>query len=248
MSGRLGCRLLLVFFVLLATTEIINAACVDTPQLAHSTVSIMRHFDDAERGENRELIGIRGTGWFLSPTTIVTAEHVVAGMKLSAEDWKLLEIVDGDDSQFIAARIKGLAGEHAEKLAVIELQRGVAAARSVAIRREPLVPEEQIMTLAYPAGRPHLVTGRFVRLGDDGKLAGMVLLEVYEGDNRFVIDHGASGAPVVDCAGRVAAVVSNVFTQSLTWADRTIRISTGWGMPNVVSVPVQTLDNFSPAD
>src|SRR5262249_28325393 len=128
------------------------------------------------------------------------------------------------------------------KLAVIELQRPVSGARSFAIRREPLMPEEQVMTFAYPAGRAHLVEGRFVRFGDGGKLAGMALLEIFEGENRLVIDHGAAGAPVVDCNGRVAAVVSNVFTQTLAWASRQIRISTAWGMPNVVSVPVQALE------
>lgn len=90
--------------------------------------------------------------------------------------------------------------------------------------------------------------GRFVRFGDDGKLAGMALLEFYEGENRLVIDHGASGAPVIDCDGRVAAVISNVFTQSIVWASRQIRISTAWGMPNVVSVPVQALDEFAQAN
>ena len=205
----------------------------------------MRHFDDAERDAHPGRIGIRGTGWFLSSTTIVTVEHVTAAMMLSTEDWKPLEIVDGDDSQFIAARIQRLAGGQAEKLVVIELQRAVSAVRTVTIRREPLMPEEQVMTLAYPAGRPHLVGGRFVRFGDDGKLTGTALLEMYEGDDRLVIDHGASGAPVVDCDGRVAAVVSNVFTQSLAWGSREIRVSTAWGMPNVVSVPVQALEELS---
>jgi Trypsin-like peptidase domain len=247
MHGRIGWRLL-VPFVLLANTQTIHAACVDTTQLAHMTVSVMRHFDDAEREANPGLIGIRGTGWFLSPTTIVTAEHVTAAMKLSAETWKPLEIIDEDGSQIIAARIRRLAGGPVEKLAVIELQRAVSAAQSAAIRREPLVPEEQVMTLAYPAGNAHLVRGRFVRFGDDGKLAGMALLEMYEGENRLVIDHGASGAPVVDCAGRVAAVVTNVFTQTLSWSYRVIRISTAWGTPNVVSVPVQALGHFATAD
>jgi hypothetical protein len=85
----------------------------------------------------------------------------------------------------------------------------------------------------------------FVRVGDAGKLAGMALIEMYEGDNRLVIDHGASGAPVVDCEGRVAAVVRNVFTQTFQWAYHSIRMSTAWGMPNVVSVPVQALGDFS---
>jgi hypothetical protein len=242
MRGRIG-RGPLVLFALLANTQAISAACVEPAQLAHSAVSIVRHFDDAEANTHRGLTGVRGTGWFLSSTTIVTVEHVTTGMKLSSQDWKSLEIADGNGSQSIAARIQRLAGSQTEKLAVIELERAVSDARSLEVRREPLVPEEQVMTLAYPAGHPRLVGGRFVRFGDDGKLAGMALLEMYEGENRLVIDHGASGAPVLDCEGRVAAVVSNVFTQSFEWASREIRISTAWGMPNVVSVPMQALDD-----
>ena len=242
MNGHTGCRLFSIFLVLASTQ--VSAACVDPTQLAHSAVSIMRHFDDAEHDERPDLIGVRGTGWFLSPTTIVTAEHVTAGMKLSTEDWKPLEIVDQDSSQFIAARVQRLAGDKAERLAVIELQHAVPVARSVSIRKDPLVPEEKVATLAYPAGQPHVVEGRFVRFGEDGKLAGAALLEIYEGDNRLVIDYGASGAPVVDCEGRVAAVVSNVFTQNLVWISRQIRISTAWGMPNVVSVPIQVLEEL----
>ena len=246
MRGCAGGRLLILFIVLASAPA--HAACVDPAQLAHSTVSIVRHFNDAERSDRPDLVGIQGTGWFLSPTTIVTAEHVTAAMELSTEDWKQLEVVDGDGSQFVAARIQRLAGGVGEKLAVIKLQSPVATARIVVIRKEPLVPEEQVMTLAYPNGRPRFVGGRFVRFGDDPTLAGTALLEMYEGENRLAVDHGASGAPVVDCAGRVAAVVSKVFTQNLMWASREIRISTAWGMPNVVSVPVQALDSFSQAD
>lgn len=246
MRARAG-RLLFPL-LLLSHIQPVDAACFDPAQLTHSTVRIMRHFDDTERGERPDLVGVRGTGWFLSPTTIVTAEHVAAGMMLSAEGWKSLEITDGDSSLFIAARIQRLAGAQTEKLAVIELEHAVSDARSVTIRKEPLVPEEQVITLAYPAGHLQTVTGRFVRLGDEGKLTGLALLEFYEGDNRLIIDHGASGAPVIDCSGRVAAVVSNVFTQTIQWVSREIRISTAWGTPNVVSVPAQALiDSSKPA-
>ncbi|WP_439370923.1 S1 family peptidase [Bradyrhizobium sp. DASA03120] len=244
MRGRAD-HLLFVSFLLCATTLHAGAACIDPAQLAHSTVRIMRHFNDAERDARPNLIGVGGTGWFLSPTTIVTAEHVTAGMKLSTEEWKSLDIVDAENSHSIAARIQRVAGVRAEKITVIELEHAVTAARSVAIRKKPLVPDEQVMTLTYLAGLLHPVGGRFVRFGDDGKLAGMALLEFYEGENRLVIDHGASGAPVIDCDGRVAAVISNVFTQSIVWASHQLRISTAWGMPNVVSVPVEVLDEFA---
>ena len=247
MGGHAGFRLLAVFIGLLSTIRA-NAACIDPAQLVHSTVSILRYFDETERDARSDVMGIRGTGWFLSPTTIVTAAHVAEAMKLSLQDWKPLEITDEHGSQLIAARIKRLAGDGAEKLAVIKLQRTGFATQTLKIRREPLAPEDQVMTLVFPEGLPHFVRGRFVQLGAGERLAGTVLLEMYEGDNRLIIDHGASGAPVIDCDGRVAAVISNVFTQSLQWASRIIRISTAWGTPNVVSVPIQVLEDLPQPD
>jgi hypothetical protein len=73
------------------------------------------------------------------------------------------------------------------------------------------------------------------------------MLELYDGNDRLAVDHGASGAPVFDCEGRVAAVISTVITQTLAWASNDIRISTAWGTPNVVSVPIQALNDFSTA-
>ena len=103
------------------------------------------------------------------------------------------------------------------------------------------------MTLAYPDQHPRTVAGRFVQYAIDGRLAGTALLEMYEGDNRLVIDHGASGAPVFDCEGRVAAVISIVITQVFATPFGKQRMSTPWGSPNVVSVPVQQLMEFSEA-
>ena len=98
-------------------------------------------------------------------------------------------------------------------MVVLELQAAFPAARSVAIRMAPLMPEDRLVTLAYPDQNPTFVSGRFVQYAIDGRLAGTALLEMYEGDNRFAIDHGASGAPVFDCEGRIAAVISTVITQ-----------------------------------
>jgi hypothetical protein len=80
-----------------------------------------------------------------------------------------------------------------------------------------------------------------VQYGDGVRLAGTALLELYDGNDRHVLDHGSSGAPVFDCTGRVVAVVDNLFTTTMQFMARTIRISTAWGHPNVVSVPVPVL-------
>jgi hypothetical protein len=59
------------------------------------------------------------------------------------------------------------------------------------------------------------------------------------------LDHGSSGAPVLDCAGRVIAVVSNLFTMTIPFISGAIRVSTSWGNPTMVSVPVPVLKGFS---
>jgi len=219
----------------------------DIIQEKAETVGITRYFDEAERNAQSDLVGIHGTAWFQSPTIIVTAGHVASGMKLSTQEWKSLKLEDGADSQLISVRIGRLAGGHAEKLAVLELQTAVSTARSVAIRISPLAPEDRVVTLAYPNERLRTVAGRFVQYVDNGRLAGTALFEIYEGDNRLVIDHGASGAPVFDCEGRVAAVISTVITQNLQTPFGEMRIPTPWGSPNVVSVPAYQLMEFSKA-
>jgi hypothetical protein len=228
MRGR-TCSVL-IFLLLFSAQSRAETACVDFAQLAHS-----------------DLVGVRGTAWFQSPTTIVTAAHVASGMKLSTQEWKSVRIEDDTDGQSNSVRIQRVAGGHAEKLGVLELQTAVSTARSVAVRMSPLVPEDRVVTFAYPNQRPRTVAGRFVQYADTGRLAGTALFEIYEGDNRLVIDHGASGAPVFDCEGRVAAVISTVITQILSTPFGNRRVSTAWGSPNVVSVPIQQLMEFSKA-
>ena len=110
---------------------------------------------------------------------------------------------------------------------------------------EPLVPEEPLVSLAYPNDALRFAGGRFVKYGDSGRLAGLALLEMYDGNDRLVLDHGASGAPVLDCEGKVVAVVSTLITTTMSFPSRTIRVSTAWQTPNVASVPIEVLKNFT---
>ena len=215
--------------------------CIDSALLARSTVSITRYFDDKERSVQTNLVGIQGTAWFQSPTTIVTVGHVAVAMELSSESWKLLKLEHDGDIQLISVRIQRSAGAHAEKLVVLELQTAITAAPSIAIRMAPLMPEDRLVAVAYPGQNRRAVGGRFVEYVTVGRLAGTALLEMYEGDDRLAIDHGASGAPVFDCEGRVVAVIATVMTQIFQTPFGERRVSTAWGMPNVVSVPIQEL-------
>jgi hypothetical protein len=220
-----------------------EATCIDPSTLVRSTVSVTRYFDSGE--QKTDPSGIRGTGWFLAPTSMVTAEHVATAMRLSDRDWTPVEIVSAQGKQWIAARVMRIAGWQAEKVVVLELQSAFSGAQSLQIRIEPLAPEEPVVSLAYPSNRLRFARGRFVEHGNGDKFVGMALLELYDGDDRLVLDHGASGAPVLDCEGRAVAVVSNLITQTMQFLSSAIRISTAWGQANVVSVPIQVLSELA---
>jgi hypothetical protein len=239
---------ILAALVLFLASSRAEAGCVDFAMSAHATVSITKNFDEEERRVRPDLLGIRGTGWFLSPRSMVTAAHVAEAMHLSEQDWKDIEIRDGENKQSIPVRLSRLVGVHSEKIAVLELRAPFSGAGFLRIWTQPLVPNERVMSVAYPGDRLRVADGRFVEYGAEGKLAGTALLELYDGNDRLVLDHGASGAPVLDCDGRVVAVVSNLMTQTMRFMSGVIRISTAWNTPNVVSVPVQALKDFAPAD
>jgi Trypsin-like peptidase domain len=235
----------LSFLLVLCSALNAAAGCIDASGLRSSVVGITRYFDDAERKDSGGNLVIRGTAWFLSTTSIVTAEHVAAAMRLSTESWKLVEIGDGQTRQSVPMRILRVAGPRAEKIAVLELRGPRSVATALEPRMQPLAPEEQVVSLAYPANRQRQATGRFVEHGETGHLIGTALFELYDGDDRLVLDHGASGAPVVDCAGHVVAVVTNIFTMTIPLPFRQLRISTAWGQANVLATPIHALMSFA---
>jgi trypsin-like peptidase len=229
--------------VLVLASSPADAGCIEGETPAHSTVSITRHFDAKEREAHPDVLGIRGTGWFISSNSLVTIAHVAVAMRLSDQTWKHVEFQKDESTHSIPVRLQRLVGSHSEKIAVLELQSPYSGAQSLPLRVEPLVPDEPLVSLAYPGGARRVADGRFVQHGDGDRLTGTALLEMYDGNDRLVLDHGASGAPVLDCKGRVVAVVSRLFTTTIHFMSRAIRISTGWGNPNVVALPISVLQD-----
>jgi len=235
----------LAILMLVATASGSWAQCVDPSTLVRSTVNIGRVFDEAERRAEPGVLGIRGTAWFLSPRLAVTAAHVADAMHLSAQEWKEIEVRERGSKASLPARIARVAGSHREKIAVLELSKPFPGATVLRNRMGPLVPDEPLASLAYPGSQLRFAGGRFVQYGDDARFAGMALLEMHDGNDRLVLDHGASGAPILDCQGRVVAVVSTLITQTISFASSPVRVSTAWQTPNVVSIPIEVLKDFS---
>jgi hypothetical protein len=245
---RQGLLFVLALMAMPAGVTGAKAACIDPATLVRSTVNITREFEADERKDAPAILGIRGTGWFLSPRLMVTAAHVAEAMRLSAQDWKQIELRESDRGQVIPARILRVAGSHAEKVAVIELKAAFPSAAALPVRTAPLVAEEQLLSLAYPDGKLRFAKGRFAEYGTGERLAGMALIEMHDGDDRLVLDHGASGAPVLDCEGRVVAVVSTLITQTIALPTGPVRVSTAWQTPNVLSIPAGVLKDLSSAE
>ena len=238
-------RCLLSFLLLIVGLSRIEAACIDPSTFVHSTMGITRHFNEEERKADPGVIAIRGTAWFLSSRLFVTAAHVAEAMHLSAQQWKELEMQNGEGRRLVSVRLVHLAGVHAEKIAVLELNTAIPNATVLERRAEPLIADEQVVSLAYPGNQLRFAGGRFVQQGSEEKFAGSALLEMYDGNDRLVLDHGASGAPVLDCNGRVVAVVTTLITRTMNFLSNVIRVSTAWQSPNVVAIPIQVLKDFA---
>jgi len=234
-------------FVFMLAAFAAEGACVSPEGLAKSVVSVTRHFPEEERKSDPTLLGVRGTGWFLSPDSLVTAAHVAESMGLSQTDWKEVDLGEGTEEKHFKVRLQKILGHGVEKIAILELKESFSGAKPLPVRSEPLGIGETVSSLGYPGNQLRIASGHFVKEGDEARLAGTNLFELSDGDDRLALDHGASGAPVLDCDGRVVAVVSNVFAKTISFMSQAIRVSTAWGSPNVAAIPASALEPLSDA-
>jgi hypothetical protein len=240
-GSLIGALSRLFIAVQLAIVPCSATACIDPSTLAKTTVSISRDLEVEQRKWVPGVVGIAGTGWFLSARLLVTAAHVAEAMGLASANWTEIEVWDGKSKTMVATRIHRLLGPIYEKMALLELMVPLSGAVTLSVRREPLQPDEPVVALAYPNSHLRFAAGRFVAFEVGRNFPGAALMEIYEGNDRLVLDHGASGAPVLDCQGRVVAVVSSILTQTLRFNFGAVRVSTAWQTPNVLSMPADVL-------
>ena len=128
-------------------------------------------------------------------------------------------------------------------------------AEPLTLRETPLARNEPVRSIAY-LDRLRFAKGRFseVMSGEDISRShpfakvrpGSGLFEMWDieehKNDRYVLEHGASGAPIIDCEGHVAAVASGFLSQG-TWhfSGRQLTLTTPWGTANNTATLVQPL-------
>jgi Trypsin-like peptidase domain len=257
-GARLTRRLMiiLVFMVVIAPCARAEDACIDPSTLAATTVSITRYFT-ADEKIRPSLDGYRATAWFYGSTRyLVSIAHFVDDAPvLPRGEWRKVDVRQRDITTQVSARLLAVVKAIPEGFALFELREPFPNAQTLKLREKPLSRNERVLSIAYLDGL-RFAKGRFAEIAGTSDVPrddpfakvrpGSGLFEMWDieerKNDRYVLDHGASGAPIVDCEGNVAAVASSFVDQgSLYFAGREIKLATPWGMANNTAALIQPL-------
>jgi hypothetical protein len=239
---------------------------------------------DEKTGEDILKYSSQGSAWFRTKKEIVTIEHVARSLELSTDTWTPITLFwgskKGEDPTHefeMNARLKSPLEltDTWEDSVTIELEHAVPGAIVRTPRYTPLVPKEPIVSAAYTKGKLSLATGSFSPLEPDPNAEPSeeepppyLALELadWKNTNRYVIGHGASGAPVFDCDGNVVATLVDTMFQNSETSEalegmknalemlqqsgidvskelaQVDHISTAWGTANVYGVAPTPFD------
>jgi hypothetical protein len=257
LAARLTTRLIiLVPMMVIAQCACAEDACIDPSTLATTTVSITRYFT-ADEIPRPSLDGYRATAWFYGSTRyLVSIAHFVDDAPaLPRGEWRKVDVQQRDVTVQVSARLLAVVRALPEGFALFELREPFPNARTLKLREKPLSRNEPVRSIAYLDGL-RFAKGRFAEIAGSSDIPGdhpfakvrpgSGLFEMWDieerNNDRYVLGHGASGAPIVDCEGNVAAVASSIVTQgSLEFAGREFRLTTPWGMANNTAALIQPL-------
>jgi hypothetical protein len=248
--------MILMFMMVIAQCARAEDACIDPSTLAATTVGITRYFT-AEEKPRPSLDGFRATAWFYSSTRyLVSIAHFVDDAPvLPRGEWRKVDLQQRDVTVQVSARLLAVVTALPEGFAIFELREPFPNAQTLKLREKPLSRNEPVLSIAYLDGL-RLAKGRFAEIAGSSDITrdhpfakvrpGSGLFEMWDieerHNDRYVLDHGASGAPIVDCEGNVAAVASSIVTQgSLYFAGREFTLTTPWGMANNTAALIQPL-------
>jgi hypothetical protein len=248
--------MILVFMMVIAQCARAEDACIDPSTLAATTVSITRYFT-ADEKPRPSLDGYRATAWFYGSTRyLVSIAHFVDDAPvLPRGEWRKVDVRQRDVTVEVNARLLAVVRALPEGFAIFELREPFPNAQTLKLREKPLSRNEPVRSIAYLDGL-RFAKGRFAEIAASSDIPGghpfakvrpgSGLFEMWDieerNNDRYVLNHGASGAPIVDCEGNVAAVASSLVTQeSLFFAGREITLTTPWGMANNTAALIQPL-------
>ena len=248
--------MILVFMMVIAQSARAEDACIDPSTLAATTVSITRYFS-ADEKPRPSLDGYRATAWFYGSTRyLVSIAHFVDDAPvLPRGEWRKVDVRQRDITVQVSARLLAVVKALPEGFAIFELREPFPNAQTLKLREKPLSRNEPVRSIAYLDGL-RFAKGRFAEIAGSNDMPldhpfakvrpGSGLFEMWDieerNNDRYVLDHGASGAPIVDCEGNVAAVASSIVTQgSLYFPGREIKLTTPWGMANNTAALIQPL-------
>ena len=248
--------MILAFMMVIAQCARAEDACIDPSTLAATTVSITRYFT-ADEKLRPSLDGYRATAWFYGSTRyLVSIAHFVdEAPVLPRGEWRKVDVQQRDVTVQVSARLLAVVRAVPEGFALFELREPFPNARTLKLREKPLSRNEPVRSIAYLDGL-RFAKGRFAEIAGSGDVPrdnpfakvqpGSGLFEMWDieerNNDRYVLDHGASGAPIVDCEGNVAAVASSIITQgSLHFAGRGFTLTTPWGIANNTAALIQPL-------
>jgi Trypsin-like peptidase domain len=257
--ARLTGPMILVFTMVVGQCARAEDACIDPSTLTATTVSITRYFTADEKPQP-SLDGYRATAWFYGSTRyLVSIAHFVDEAPVVPRgEWRKVDLRQRDVTVEVSARLLAVVRALPEGFAIFELREPFPNAQPLRLREKPLSRNEPVRSIAYLGGL-RFAKGRFAEIaGSNGNSdmprdhpfakvrPGSALFEMWDIDernnDRFVLDHGASGAPIVDCDGNVAAVASSIVTQgSFYFAGREIKLTTPWGIANNTAALIQPL-------